>query len=135
MTDRKVSRRFFFMSSAATVLASPALGRTASLSRLGYKSPNEKLNIAAIGAGGKGASDIDGCKSENIVALCDADWKNAAKTFEKYPNAKRYKDFRKMLDGNRGSAHRGGSGGLIANRVPSAITRLPRRYRIVRPGF
>jgi hypothetical protein len=98
MTDRKVSRRFFFMSSAATVLASPAFGRTASLSRLGYKSPNEKLNIAAIGAGGKGVSDIDGCKSENIVALCDADWKNAAKTFEKYPNAKQYKDFRRMLD-------------------------------------
>ena len=86
------------MSSAASVLASTALGRPASLSRLGYKSPNEKLNIAAIGAGGKGASDIDGCKSENIVALCDADWKNAAKTFAKYPNAKQYKDFRKMLD-------------------------------------
>ena len=75
MTDRKVSRRFFFMSSAASVLASTALGRPASLSRLGYKSPTEKLNIAAIGAGGKGASDIDGCKSENIVAVCDAEWK------------------------------------------------------------
>jgi len=98
MIDRKVSRRFFFMSSAATVIASTALGRPASLSRLGYKSPNEKLNIAAIGAGGKGASDIEGCKSENIVALCDADWKNAAKTFAKYPNAKQYKDFRKMLE-------------------------------------
>ena len=36
---------------------------------LGYKSPNEKLNIAAIGAGGKGYSDINGCKTENIVAL------------------------------------------------------------------
>ena len=98
MTDRKISRRFFFMSSAASLVASKMLGRPASLSRLGYKSPNEKLNIAAIGAGGKGASDIDGCKSENIVALCDADWKNAAKTFEKYPTAKQYKDFRKMLD-------------------------------------
>jgi predicted dehydrogenase len=98
MIDRKISRRFFFMSSAASLVASKMLGRPASLSRLGYKSPNEKLNIAAIGAGGKGASDIDGCKSENIVALCDADWKNAAKTFEKYPSAKQYKDFRRMLD-------------------------------------
>src|SRR5262245_18719813 len=93
MTDRKVSRRFFFMSSAASVVAGTVLGRPASLSRLCYKSPNEKLNIPAIGAGGKGASDIDGCKSENIVALCDADWKNADKTFAKYPNAKQFKDF------------------------------------------
>ena len=46
---------------------------------LGYKSPNEKLNIASIGAGGKAASDIDGCASENIVALCDVDEKQAAR--------------------------------------------------------
>jgi predicted dehydrogenase len=98
MNDRKISRRFFIMSSAVTLAASKALGKTASLKRVGYRSPNEKLNIAAIGAGGKGATDIEGCASENIVALCDPDWKNAAKTFEKYPNAKRYKDFRQMLD-------------------------------------
>lgn len=96
MIDKKVSRRFFLMTSAATLAA--ARVRPASLKRLGYKSPNEKLNIAAIGAGGKGASDIEGCKSENIVALCDADWKNAARTFAKYPNAKQYKDFRVMFD-------------------------------------
>jgi hypothetical protein len=53
MNDTKISRRFFFMSSATAVVAGTALGRQASLSRLGYKSPNEKLNIAAIGAGGK----------------------------------------------------------------------------------
>lgn len=98
MNDTMVSRRFFLMSSTAALAASAALGRPASLSRLGYKSPNEKLNIAAIGAGGKGASDIDGCKSENIVALCDPDWNNAAKTFAKYPNARQYKDFRVMFD-------------------------------------
>ncbi len=98
MSDRKVSRRFFVMSSAATLVASQALAKTSSLKRLGYKSPNEKLNVAAIGAGGKGATDIDGCASENIVALCDPDWKTAAKTFAKYPNARQYKDFRQMLD-------------------------------------
>ncbi len=98
MIDRTVSRRFFLMTSAATLAARKALAGPASLKRLGYKSPNEKLNIAAVGAGGKGASDIEGCKSENIVALCDADWKSAAKTFGKYPNAKQYKDFRVMFD-------------------------------------
>lgn len=61
-------------------------------------SPSEKLNIAAIGAGGKGASDIAGCVTENIVALADPDETRAAKTFEKYPNVPRYKDFRQMLD-------------------------------------
>jgi hypothetical protein len=43
-------------------------GSTPSLKTLGYKSPNEKLNIAAIGAGGRAASDISDCASENLVA-------------------------------------------------------------------
>ncbi|HUV64871.1 MAG TPA: Gfo/Idh/MocA family oxidoreductase, partial [Sedimentisphaerales bacterium] len=59
---------------------------------------NEKLNIAGIGVGGRGAADIDGVAGENIVALCDVDHTHAAKTFERFPDAKRYTDFRKMLD-------------------------------------
>ena len=66
--------------------------------RLGYKSPNEKLNIASIGAGGKASSDIDGCAAENIVALCDVDEERAARKFKEYDKAPKYKDFRKMLD-------------------------------------
>src|SRR6202044_2490493 len=46
-------------------------------------------------------ADIDGCASENIVALCDVDDKNA-RSFDKYPDAKRHKDFRKMLDKEKG---------------------------------
>jgi len=68
---------------------------------------NEKLNIAAIGIGGRGAADVNGVAGENIVALCDVDEKRAAQTFdekraaqtfERFPGAKRFKDFRKMLD-------------------------------------
>jgi len=60
---------------------------------------NEKLNVAGIGIGGRGAEDVNGVgASENIVALCDVDEKHAAQTFELYPQAKRYKDFRRMLD-------------------------------------
>ena len=60
---------------------------------------NERLNVAGIGIGGRGAANVNGVgASENIVALCDVDEKHAAQTFEKYPNAKRYKDFRRMLD-------------------------------------
>lgn len=62
-------------------------------------SPNEKLNIAGIGIGGKGHTDVDQCaRTENIVALCDVDSKYAAKTFDQFPKAKRYTDFRRMLE-------------------------------------
>jgi predicted dehydrogenase len=61
-------------------------------------SPNEKLNIAGIGIGGRGRSNLKECANENIVALCDVDEKYAGKTFAAYPNAKRYKDYRVMLD-------------------------------------
>jgi predicted dehydrogenase len=61
-------------------------------------SPNEKLNIAIIGAGGRGASNLAGVAGENIVALCDVDERRAAQSFSKYRSAKRYHDYRKMLD-------------------------------------
>jgi len=57
-----------------------------------------KLNIAAIGAGGRGAVDTDCCASENIVALCDVDKNVCTPQFAKYPEAKFYHDFRKMFE-------------------------------------
>jgi hypothetical protein len=89
---------FLFGSLLAGAVPSGGFGGTASLKRLGYKSPNEMLHIAAIGAGGKGYSDLMGCSSENIVALCDVDAKRAARTFERFPDAPRYTDFRRMLE-------------------------------------
>ncbi|NQT84717.1 Gfo/Idh/MocA family oxidoreductase [bacterium] len=62
------------------------------------KSPNEKLNVAIIGAGGQGGGNTGAVASENIVALCDVDERRAAGTFQRFPKAKRYADFRKMLD-------------------------------------
>jgi predicted dehydrogenase len=80
--------------SAATlafqIVPRPVLGR-------GYKSPNEKLNIAGIGIGGQGGGVIGEMKGENIVALCDVDWAKAAGTFKAFPNAERFKDYRLML--------------------------------------
>ncbi len=64
----------------------------------GATPPGEKLNIAGIGVGGQGGSDINQMKSENIVALCDVDWAHAAGTFRQFPKAKQYKDYRKMLE-------------------------------------
>ena len=59
---------------------------------------NSKLNHAGSGIGGRGAADIQGVAGENLVALCDVEEKQAAKTFEQHPDAKRFRDFRKMLD-------------------------------------
>jgi predicted dehydrogenase len=99
MSEREFSRRHFFYGSLlAGAVPTAGFGSTASLSRAGFKSPNEKLNIAAIGAGGKGRSDIAGCNTENIVAFADPDDKRAAQTFQQYPNVPKYKDFRRMFD-------------------------------------
>ncbi len=64
----------------------------------GKVSPNEKINVAGIGVGGKGMGDISSCRHENIVALCDPDRDRAAEAFYRYANAKQYADYRKMLD-------------------------------------
>src|SRR6266536_3314252 len=63
-------------------------------------SPNAKLNVAGIGIGSRGGADVSEVAGlgHNIVALCDVDDKYAAKEFAKYPNAKRFKDYRVMLD-------------------------------------
>ena len=99
MADQGVSRRHFFYGTLlAGAVPSAGFGSTPSLKAAGYKSPNEKLNIAAIGAGGKGASDINGCATENIIAFADPDDKRAEKTFQQYPNVPRYKDYRRLFD-------------------------------------
>ena len=64
----------------------------------GFLSPSDKVNVAIVGAGGRGAAHVDAFGSQNIVALCDVDDEQAKNSFEKHPNAKRYKDFRKMLE-------------------------------------
>lgn len=61
-------------------------------------SPNERLNVACIGVGGRGSANVGGVQSENIVAMVDVDEIRAGKSFEKFPRARRYADFRVMLD-------------------------------------
>jgi hypothetical protein len=59
---------------------------------------NDRLNIAAVGAGGMGTANVNNLASQNIVALCDVDEARAAKTYEKFADARVYADFRRMLD-------------------------------------
>ena len=68
------------------------------VSGLGHKAPSDKLNIAGIGIGGMGFSNLKQMETENIVGLCDVDWKYSDRVFKHYPKAKKYKDFRKMYD-------------------------------------
>jgi predicted dehydrogenase len=86
-----------FLSRSATV-ATGLMVVPSYVARAGEGAPSNKLNIAGVGIGGQGGADLEEVKNQNIVALCDVDWDYAAKTFAKYPDAKRYKDFREMLD-------------------------------------
>ncbi len=87
-----------FLGSAATGAALFTFIPGRVLGANGAVSANNKLNIAGVGVGGMGKNNLEQMQSENIVALCDVDWDYAKGVFEKYPNAKRYKDYRKMLD-------------------------------------
>ena len=91
-----LSRRKFLAASAAAT-AFQIVPRHV-IAGSGQTPPSEKLNIAGIGVGGMGASNLRKCKEENIVALCDVDHDYAAPTFKAYPKAKIYTDYREMFD-------------------------------------
>jgi predicted dehydrogenase len=92
---RQITRRRFVTATAASAAGLTILrnGRSA----FSYAA-NEKLGIAIIGAGGRGAANLQGIKEENIVALCDVDERRAKDSFARYPDAKKYRDYRKLLD-------------------------------------
>ncbi len=60
--------------------------------------PMNKLNVACIGCGGKGESDVNAISGENIVGLCDVDEKRAASAFKKHLDVPKFKDYRRMLE-------------------------------------
>jgi predicted dehydrogenase len=96
LQDKGLSRREL-VGTAAAMAAFTFVPRHV-LGIAGQPSANNKLNIAGIGVGGRGASDIEGVSSENIAFLCDADLSRAAGTIKKHPQAKLYRDFREMLE-------------------------------------
>ncbi len=104
MSRRKTTRRDFLKGTALTGTglwimgsggcAGPQAGRMAK----GTYKANQKLNVAGVGCGGKGSSDIIKCSSENVVALCDIDFNRAAGAIKRFPKAKKYHDYRVMFD-------------------------------------
>jgi len=101
MADQNMSRRRFLSTAAATAAAATIVPSHV-LGGPRHMPPSEKLNIAGIGVGGMGKSNLHELESENIVALCDVDHAYAAETFKRYPQAKVYADFREMLDKEKG---------------------------------
>ncbi len=97
--NHKSSRRSFIKKSAVafagiSIVPRHVLGQ-------GYIAPSDQLNIGVIGGGGKGYGDAVNAWNKgasNIAAICDIDWDMASKAFKKFPKAKKFKDFRKMLD-------------------------------------
>src|SRR5258708_25849383 len=90
-------RRFLQTATSAAAVSSFMIAPQSILGAQG-SSPNGKLNIGVIGAGGRGAEDIEGVKSQNIVALCDVDLQRAASNIKRFPKAVLYQDFRVMLE-------------------------------------
>lgn len=94
----QMSRRKFLQTGATaavglTVVPSSVLGRN-----FGHVAPSDKLNIAGVGVGGRGFAVLKAMESQNIVGLCDVDWKYSDRVFKYFPQAKKYYDYRKMYD-------------------------------------
>lgn len=86
-----------FLAAAGTLAAGGWVASRFAIGRPGVPA-NNRINLACIGVGGRGALNVQGLASENIVALCDVDDRYAAETFKAHPKARRFRDFRKMLD-------------------------------------
>jgi len=95
--EKQVTRREFMGATAA--MAAFSIVPRHVLAGSGQPAPSEKMNVGCVGVGGmQGGNDVHSVSSENIYALCDVDEKNLNQTAAQYPNAKRYRDFREMLD-------------------------------------
>lgn len=103
----KPSRRSMLAAGAAVtafnIVPSSVLAKVASKDKKRQKDqprlpPSERLNLGFVGVGGKGRANIQGCSAHNIYALCDVDEERGAPSFDKYPSAKRFDDWRVMLD-------------------------------------
>ena len=97
--ENKFSRRSFLATSATAAAAVTILPSNV-IAGMGHKAPSDKLNIAGVGVGGMGFANLKNLASENIIGLCDVDWKYTGGNgvFDKFPGAKKYKDWRIMYD-------------------------------------
>ena len=91
-----VSRRKF-IGTAATATTGITILPSKVISGFGYKAPSDRLNIAGIGVGGKGYTNLINMQPENIVALCDVDSENLSAAQKKYPKAKAFPNRKRKM--------------------------------------
>ena len=98
--QKEISRRSFLKTGSIAALGLSVAPSTILGKNYGHTAaPSDKLNILAVGVGGRGNSDLNGLKdTENIIGLCDTDWNYAKRVFDAYPKAKKFSDYRKMYD-------------------------------------
>ena len=94
--SKEISRRKFLEKGTAAAISFAVVPNVVLGKKFGHTAPSDKLNILGVGIGGRGASVLRGLKSENIIGLCDVDWKYADRVFQEYPKAKKYNDYRRM---------------------------------------
>ena len=103
MIDKSQQSRRSFIKKSAVAVAGISIVPRHVLGR-GFIAPSDKLNVAIIGGGGKGYSDLINVSNNgasHITAICDVDWQSASRAFKKFPNAKKYKDFRLLFEAEK----------------------------------
>ena len=99
--SKEMSRRDFLKTGTAAAVGlslAPEMIAKAADKQAAPKPLDRKLKILGVGIGGRGSSDLREMETEDIIGLCDVDWKYADPVFKRYPNAKKYKDWRVMFD-------------------------------------
>ena len=97
---KEFSRRSFLKTGTAAALGmamTPEILMGKSKKKATPQPLDRKLKILGGGVGGRGAAVLKGMESEDIIGLCDVDWKYAQRVFDRYPNAKRYNDYKVMF--------------------------------------
>lgn len=112
------TRRAFLQASGAAAFASLAVVPRGVLAQSGKIAPNDKLRIAGIGCGGMGFGDLQAVAGEEIVALCDVDQRRSAAAFQRWGNAKAFRDFRKMFD-------------AMENKIDAVVVATPDHFHAV----
>ncbi len=101
MKNTKVSRisRRRFLSATAVAAGAYTIVPRHVLGASDKPAPSDKLNMGCVGVGGmQGGSDTRNVSKENIYAICDVDQRHLDKAAGKYKSAKKFRDFRVMLD-------------------------------------
>lgn len=94
----QMSRRKFLQTGATAAVGLTVVPSSVFGAKFGAVAPSDKLNIVGVGVGGRGFGVLKGIESQNIIGLCDTDWKYSDRVFKYFPNAKKFNDYRRMYE-------------------------------------